>query len=97
MEEKKRILKKINSECFGGSENQLRLLLKNLPDENFKNINLILNNTNPSLIEKDQLDGDLRYNNDFRQTYTDIVEDWFNIDAPEIVNGKFNKFGFINQ
>ena len=51
MEEKKRILKKINSECFGGSENQLRLLLKNLPDENFKNINLILNNTNPSLIE----------------------------------------------
>ena len=32
MQEKSRILKKINSECFGGSENQLRLLLKNLPD-----------------------------------------------------------------
>ena len=51
----------------------------------------------PSLHEKDQLDGDLHFNNDFRQTYTDILEDWFNIDAPEIVNGKFNKFGFINQ
>ena len=48
MEEKTRILKKINEECFGGSENQLRLLLKNLPDESFKNINLILNNSNPS-------------------------------------------------
>ena len=51
----------------------------------------------PSLLEKDQLDGDLQYNNDFRQTYTDILEDWLKIDAPEIVNGKFNKFGFINQ
>ena len=49
MEEKSRILKKVNSdrsrpvlfsESFGGSENQLRLLLKYLPDENFKDINL---------------------------------------------------------
>ena len=55
MEEKTRILKKINQECFGGSENQLRLLLKNLPDESFKNINLILNNSNPSLLEDDKI------------------------------------------
>ena len=55
MEEKKRILEKIDNECFGGSENQLRLLLKNLPDESFKDINLILNNTDPSLIEKDRI------------------------------------------
>ena len=55
MEEKSRILKKINSECFGGSENQLKLLLKYLPDESFKDINLILNSANHDLIEKDKI------------------------------------------
>ena len=55
MEEKSRILNKINNESFGGSENQLRLLLKHLPDENFKDINLILNNTNQDLIEKNKI------------------------------------------
>tara|TARA_B100000029_G_C17534276_1_gene944295 strand:+ start:67 stop:1023 length:957 start_codon:yes stop_codon:yes gene_type:complete len=55
VQEKSRILKKINNECFGGSENQLRLLLKHLPDESFKDINLILNNTNRDLIEKNKI------------------------------------------
>ena len=64
MEEKSRILKKVNddqsrpvsfNDSFGGSENQLRLLLKYLPDESFKNINLILNNANHDLIEKDKI------------------------------------------
>ena len=64
MEEKARILKKVNNdksrlvafeESFGGSENQLRLLLKYLPDESFKDINLILNNTNYDLLEKDKI------------------------------------------
>ena len=55
MEEKSRILKKINSECFGGSENQLKLLLKYLPDESFKDINLILNNTDHDLLEKNRV------------------------------------------
>ena len=64
MEEKSRILKKINddqsrpvsfNDSFGGSENQLRLLLKYLSDESFKNINLILNNANHDLIEKDKI------------------------------------------
>ncbi len=64
MEEKSRILKKVDSdksrpvsfkESFGGSESQFRLLLKHLPDESFKNINLILNNTNHDLIEKDKI------------------------------------------
>ena len=53
MEEKNRILEKVNNDktrpvlfndSYGGSENQLRLLLKHLPDKDFKNINLILNN-----------------------------------------------------
>ena len=55
MQEKSRILKKINNECFGGSENQMRLLLKYLPDECFKDINLILNNTDQNLLEKDRI------------------------------------------
>ena len=57
MEEKSRIIKKLNGdqsrpvlfhESFGGSENQLRLLLEHLPDESFKDINLILNSTDPA-------------------------------------------------
>ena len=64
MEEKSRILKKADSDhsrpvsfkdSFGGSENQLRLLLKHLPDESFKDINLILNNTNHDLLEKNKI------------------------------------------
>ena len=64
MEEKSRILKKLNddhsrpvlfNESFGGSENQIRLLLKHLPDESFKNINLILNNTNQKLLETNRI------------------------------------------
>ena len=64
MEEKSRILKKADSDksrpvsfkdSFGGSENQLRLLLKHLPDESFKDINLILNNANYDLLEKDKI------------------------------------------
>ena len=64
MEEKSRILKKVNNDksrpvafadSFGGSESQLRFLLKYLPDESFKNINLILNSTNEELIEKNRI------------------------------------------
>ena len=64
MEEKSRILKKVNedhsrpapfNDSFGGSENQLRLLLKHLPDKSFKDINLILNNADHQLIEKNKI------------------------------------------
>ena len=64
MEEKSRILKKAESDksrpvsfqdSFGGSESQLRLLIKYLPDESFKDINLILNNTNYDLLEKNKI------------------------------------------
>ena len=43
-------------DSFGGSESQLRLLLKYLTDENFKDINLILNSMQIMiLIEKDKI------------------------------------------
>ena len=64
MEEKSRILRKLNADrsrpvsfndSYGGSENQMRLLLKNLPDGCFKDINLILNSTDHNLIEKNKI------------------------------------------
>jgi len=55
VDEKSRILKKINHECLGGSENQLKLLLKHLPDKSFNDINLILNNSNYDLLEKNRI------------------------------------------
>ena len=64
MEEKNRILKKANSDklrpvafndSFGGSENQLRFLLKYLSDDSFKDINIILNNADHSLVEKGKI------------------------------------------
>ena len=45
----------------------------------------------PSLAEAQQLEGDLRSNNDFRSTYTGILEDWLGLDAAPIVNGQFEK------
>jgi len=64
VDEKNRILHKVINdqsrpvsfnESYGGSESQLRLLLKYLPDKSFKDINLILNNANSNLIEKDKI------------------------------------------
>ena len=64
MTEKERILDKIEkdntrpvlfSESHGGSESQLRLLFKHVSDEHFQGINLILNNANSSLIDKDRI------------------------------------------
>ena len=51
----------------------------------------------PSLKEAEQLDGDLRANNDFRSTYTTIIERWMGLDAPSIVNGQFEPFEFIEK
>lgn len=64
MKEKQRIIDRVEgdktrpvlfSESFGGSENQLRLLFKHVSDKNFENINLILNNANPDLIDNDRV------------------------------------------
>tara|TARA_B110000263_G_C15276430_1_gene496091 strand:+ start:41 stop:1174 length:1134 start_codon:yes stop_codon:yes gene_type:complete len=46
----------------------------------------------PSLAEAEQIEGDLRSNNDFRSLYTNILEDWMGLDAAPIVNGQFEKF-----
>ena len=51
----------------------------------------------PSLEEKDQLEGDLRYNNDFRMTYSSILEQWLEIEAAPIVNGHFEQFDLFKN
>ena len=51
----------------------------------------------PSLKEEDQLEGDLHFNNDFRSTYSTILEQWLSLDAPPIVNGRFEQFDLIEK
>ena len=46
----------------------------------------------PSLSEADQIQGDLRPNNDFRSTYSAILEKWLGLDPDPIVNGNFEQF-----
>ena len=51
----------------------------------------------PSLKDKDQLDGDLYANNDFRSLYTNILEDWLHLDAVSILNGSFEKHNIFKK
>ncbi len=50
----------------------------------------------PSLEDSKLLEGDLHFNNDFRSTYTTILENWMGLDAKPIVNGSFEKFDFVS-
>jgi len=49
----------------------------------------------PSLKESDLTIGNLKHNNDFRSTYSTILENWMGLEAKPIVNGSFEKFAFV--
>jgi len=49
----------------------------------------------PSLKESDLTIGNLQYNNDFRSTYSSILERWMQVEAKPIVNGSFEQFAFV--
>ncbi len=49
----------------------------------------------PSLKESDLTIGNLKYNNDFRSTYSSILERWMQVEAKPIVNGSFEQFAFV--
>jgi len=51
----------------------------------------------PSLEEKDQVEGDLAFNNDFRSTYATILDKWLGLDPDPIVNGQFEQFDLIKK
>ena len=50
----------------------------------------------PSLDADKLVEGDLAFNLDFRSVYTDILEDWLEIDAKPIVKGEYEKIGALN-
>ena len=50
----------------------------------------------PSLDADNLVEGDLAFNLDFRSVYTDILEDWLEIDAKPIVKGEYEKVGALN-
>jgi uncharacterized protein (DUF1501 family) len=49
----------------------------------------------PSLRDGDLTLGNLTYTNDFRSTYSTILENWFQVEAKPIVNGTFEPFAFV--
>ena len=51
----------------------------------------------PSLRPEDQLEGDMRFTNDFRSTYSTILERWLGVDPVPITNGGFERFDFVRN
>ncbi len=50
----------------------------------------------PSLRPETLVEGDLAFNLDFRSVYTEILEDWLEVDAKPIVKGTYEKIGALN-
>ena len=51
----------------------------------------------PSLREEDQLEGDLHFSNDFRITYSSLLDQWLGLDPVPIVNGQFEQFDLFRR
>ena len=51
----------------------------------------------PSLKERDHLEGDLHFNNDFRSTYSSILDAWLGLDPVPIVRGGFEQMDFVRE
>ena len=51
----------------------------------------------PSLQAKDLVEGDLAFNLDFRSVYTELLEDWLEVDARPVVKGEYEKVGFLKN
>ncbi len=51
----------------------------------------------PSLRDEDQLEGDMHFNNDFRVTYSTILDRWLGLDPVSITNGNFEQFDFVSK
>ena len=49
----------------------------------------------PSLEPNKLLEGDLEFNLDFRSIYTEILEDWLEIDARPVVKSEYERVGFL--
>ena len=49
----------------------------------------------PSLEPRDQVEGDMAYNNDFRGLYATLLDDWMGIDPNPILGGNYEQFDMI--
>jgi len=49
----------------------------------------------PSLREEDLVEGDLKYNIDFRGVYGTVADKWLGLDATSIVGGQFEQLDFV--
>jgi uncharacterized protein (DUF1501 family) len=49
----------------------------------------------PSLDADKLVEGDLAFNLDFRSVYTEILEDWMEVEARPIVKGNYDRVGFL--
>ena len=49
----------------------------------------------PSLAPERQLDGDLRFNYDYRGLYSSILDQWLGLDAAPIVDGTYEQISFL--
>ena len=49
----------------------------------------------PSLKEEDLLEGDLRFNTDYRGVYGNMVEKFLGLDAMSVVGGNFEQPNFV--
>jgi uncharacterized protein (DUF1501 family) len=49
----------------------------------------------PSLKVEEQLEGDLHFNNDFRCTYSTLLEQWLGLEPAPLVNGQFEQFSCL--
>ena len=51
----------------------------------------------PSLDADKLVEGDLEFNLDFRSIYTEILEDWLEVDARPVVKGEYERVGFLRD
>lgn len=51
----------------------------------------------PSLEEKDHLEGDLRFNTDFRSIYATIADRWLGVEPNTVANGHYEQLNFISH
>ena len=51
----------------------------------------------PSLKPGEQIEGDMKPNNDFRSTYSTVLERWLGVEAAPIVNGGFEQLDFLDR
>ena len=51
----------------------------------------------PSLEPGEQIEGDMRFNNDFRSTYATLLDQWMGVDPHTVLDGNYEQFDMIRR